>query len=367
LVFFFSKGNKGVSRKRTDTGEHTFEDVPESVAKEDDFQKTDSILDEFEKFCQTSQHDRCELSEHLVAGVKLLRMLSKKRVPFSLYQDIFAWHKEHIKCTKFVPKENLLNMLNNRYNMENNKPKEKMLELPKSKARISLVYHDAKQQVVSLLTDPRICDDDYLFHNDDPFAAPPEEFETVGDINTGRAYRATYKKLIEPCPMTANGRRKVLMPILHYMDGAVTGQFQNLPIEQMKICIGILKGKARDKAHAWRILGYIKNFLPEKSKAFEILAASENMDAKHYMSEMDAYFTQEGGQVDVSSDDDDDDDSPGVPDDVDETINNILQQQAEVNVNEDEVDETTGIEPCDAQDLHTMMDAILESYRKLEE
>ena len=118
----------------------------------------------------------------------------------------------------------------------------------------------------SLLTDPRIQEEDYLFYDNDPFAPPPDHLDYVKDLNTGQAYTKTYQKLIEP------GKRQVLLPVIFYIDGANTGHFVDLPITAVKISLGIFTRKARDKEHMWRILGYI----PTPSKQ-EGVILSENL------------------------------------------------------------------------------------------
>ena len=65
------------------------------------------------------------------------------------------------------------------------------------------------------------------------------------DVNSGRAYRETYKKLIAPNPLTDSGRKKVLTPYIFYIDGCCTGQYNNLSIEILKFTIGILNGECR--------------------------------------------------------------------------------------------------------------------------
>jgi hypothetical protein len=96
--------------------------------------------------------------------------------------------------------------------------------------------------VRSLLTDPRVRDEDYLFFDDDdPFAGPPLNFDYIGDLNTGLSYRKTYKKRV------TNPAKQILLPIQVYADGCATGQFANLNITQLKIALGIHNAKARDK------------------------------------------------------------------------------------------------------------------------
>ena len=110
--------------------------------------------------------------------------------------------------------------------------------------------------IVSLLTDPRITDNDCLFFNDDPFSPPPEEISYVRDLNTGLLFTETYCKLI-----TKPGKQ-VLLPVIFYIDGANTGHFSDLPITELKFSLGIFSCAARDKDHLWRMLGCV----PEYSK-----------------------------------------------------------------------------------------------------
>ena len=47
----------------------------------------------------------------------------------------------------------------------------------------------------------------------------------------------------------------MLVPIILYIDGAVTGQFDKLQIEALKMTLGIFNRRARDREYAWRTLG----------------------------------------------------------------------------------------------------------------
>jgi hypothetical protein len=51
----------------------------------------------------------------------------------------------------------------------------------------------------SLLTDPRIVDNDYLSWGNNPISALPKwkDIGKIGDINTGKAYVESYAKLIK--------------------------------------------------------------------------------------------------------------------------------------------------------------------------
>jgi len=325
---------------------------------EDELHISSTALDDFTKYCQYANHHFCDLPPSFSAGVDLLNLLVKKRAPLHLFDDIFKWHTKNLSAKRAIPRKEMMERLNERYNTEGQKPYLlKNMTLPFSQAIVNVVCHDAKQSVVSLLTDPNIKPEDYLFHNDDPLAPPPESPTIVGDINTSRCYRETWKELIQPEPtiIDAKGvtRHKVLLMTPMYMDGAVTGQFANLPLEQMKLTLGILNCKTRDKGFAWRILGYVKNFLPEATKATDLLKHSGIRDADNYLQASDSESDEE---------------------DVVDLLETLAANQAthpalvteDEDESEDEEEEET-IPACNAQDLHTMMGGILESYKQLQE
>ena len=135
-----------------------------------------------------------------------------------------------------------------------------------------IVWNDAKAVIISLLTDPRIRDEDYLFWNNDPFSVPPDQPEEIGDLITGKAYIETYKTLI------TGGGKKVLLPVLFYIDGANTGHFVDLPITAVRISLGIFTRKARDKDYMWQTLGYIPSIDKYKSAGKRMVGQSGHLD-----------------------------------------------------------------------------------------
>jgi len=307
---------------------------------------TRELLEEFKKYSEHAAQNTCDLPPDMEAGIKLLSMLSERRVPLNLYDLIFKWHTEHLGAKTHIPIKTLVSRLSTRYNMDDAKPFVKKLELPHSKCRIKLVCHDAKAQIVSLLTDPRFLDEDYLFFNpDNPLEGPPEEWTHVSDINTGRAYRETWKEVIK------DPEKEMLLPVMFYMDAAVAGNYDSLPIEAVKMGLGLYNGKTRDLEFAWRPIGYITHFLKEDTQGIDILHETEHMDAEDFMS-------------DSSSDDDEQSDSSSRV----SHLPNFGEDDNEQSASSEEEDSASsgGIPACSAQDLHTMLDAILESYRELQ-
>jgi len=313
--------------------------LDKSPAKKTESFNVTEIKCKFYKYTEHACKNFCSLTAEHTAGIKLLALLSEARAPLHLYNQLYHWHLENTEAVKFLNQETLVEYLTKRYNLVDSRPLlTETIHLPHSHARVNLVYHQFKDQVVSLLTDGRITDDDYLFHNDNPFEPPPEVWTHVSDINTGLAYRETYKKLIK------DPTKEVLLPILFYMDGAITGQFDHLPVEALKFTLGIFNGTARDRKYTWRELGYICHFLAVDTEKKDLIRKSTHMDNYTFVDDSS-----------VSSSDSDDDSV------------NSRDNEDEDPVEDDEDDVGPQIESCAGQDLHAMLAKFLESYKDLEQ
>ena len=127
----------------------------------------------------------------------------------------------------------------------------------------------------SLLTDPRLKDEDFLWNEpNDPLAPPPRNLSHIADLNTREAYVQTYRKLIK------DPTKQILCGIPFYIDGAVTGQYDKLEVEQLKFTLGIFNQKAREKDHCWRTLGYVCNYNDEDSQGRRILQESGHISGR---------------------------------------------------------------------------------------
>ena len=181
-----------------------------------------------------------------------MHLLRKKGATLDTYDEVLKWHLEEKGDRHphhFISRAKIFKMLHQRYNIPKNYLQKKEITLPSTGARVKLVHFDARQNVVNLLTDPRFGDDDWLHFDNNPLAPPPNKIKWLEDINTGKSYTETYKEII-----TKPGKQ-MLVPIILYIDGAITGQFDKLPVEALKMTLGILKNKARQKEYAWRMLG----------------------------------------------------------------------------------------------------------------
>ena len=147
-----------------------------------------------------------------------------------------------------------------RFHINDKFPFEKQIVLPHSGAKIKVVCYDARKCVWRLLVDPHLTDDDYCFFNDDPLAPPPETMTRVGPLNTGEAYRNGYHRYVN------DPDNEIGIGIQWYIDGAVTGQFDNLSVTALKMSLSCFTLDYRKKDHAWAILGFVVNYSAGKSK-----------------------------------------------------------------------------------------------------
>ena len=100
-----------------------------------------------------------------------------------------------------------------------------------SKHIVTMVYFDARQVFASLLSCRSLHKDKrFTFHEQsrDPFAVPDARTSVIGDINSGRCYRETYKKLVK------NPQSDMILPCVLAMDKMhidLPGRLKMEPIE----------------------------------------------------------------------------------------------------------------------------------------
>ena len=235
-----------------------------------------------------------------ILATKLLDALRRKRACMDTYEAVltvcfthFGMIKEHQglgEAVDYVSRTTMMRRLALRCNMhplmrvqeellwkQQGKRKvkqmplylEKPMVLPFSGASVDVIHFDFREKLVSLLTDPRLTDNDFFHFQNDPLAKPTED-GWVGDVMTARACKATYKDLIK------DPQKQMLLPIIFYIDATVTGQVVALKIEALKFTIGIIKRASRTKRHAWRTLGYVPSYMKEISKGKKLF-----VDSKH--------------------------------------------------------------------------------------
>ena len=282
-----------------------------------------SLRESFNNYVHHSIRNRMPFRKHERDAIRLMHRLRKTKASLDTYDDVMDWHhrakgtlKRHMKLSsvpQFVSRKAMFKKLRKRCNLtEEFYGIKTNLMLPHSKAKVNIIHNDAKAVITSLLTDPRIRDQDYLFFDNNPLEGPPANLDYVSDINTGRAHKKTHRQLITK-------PNQVLLPVLFYIDAANTGQFADLPITAVKICLGMFNRRARDRDYMWKTLGYTPHVSKHKSRGRRLMMQSGHMDS--VMQHQDA---------------------PG------------------------DEGNTHDKDACKAQDLHAVLDVILESYVKLQ-
>jgi hypothetical protein len=87
----------------------------------------------------------------------------------------------------------------------------------------------------------------------------------VEDVNTSLAYTKTY------CCLITNPAKQILLGVQFYMDGAVTGQFANLPVTAVQIAFTIFNHRAHEQDHFWGTLGFVPKYTKQISRGNQIL------------------------------------------------------------------------------------------------
>ena len=248
-------------------------------------QPTNCIRGDFVQYCeQYPQKFLPFFTKPEETAIKLLSILRKTKASLETYEAVMMWHycasgvlDEHqgfSDNSDYISRQKMFKALKMRYNFDETKYNIiKEITLPSSRAKAKMVINDAAAVFQSLLTDPRIQDEDYLFFDNDPFSPPPANINTISDINTGLCYTETYRRLIQ------NPTKQVLLPLIFYIDGAATGQFVDLKITAVKFTFGIFKRKARERHHMWRILGYVPEVSAKKTRGQRLFKESRHADA----------------------------------------------------------------------------------------
>ena len=289
------------------------------------------LLQDFRAYCDQHSHNFLDLRKEQESCIKLMDVLQRK-APLNAYTDVLEWHlketgvlqqHESLKDTQeYQHRKTLMKHLLARYNLKQMVPVEKKVRLPSSKAVVSIPCRDAGDCIVSLLTDPRFQDTDYLFFHDDPLAPPPENVPHLSDLNTGDAYLKTYEKLI-------THERQCLLAVPLYIDGANTGQFNDLPVTAVKLSLGIHRRETRDRHCAWRELGFVPVVRKDPARGKKILQESGHLES------LDVIVLEGEGDA-------------------------VEPKEAE---SEQEDAENEAVH---AQDFHTMLSVILESFVELQ-
>ena len=286
--FWVTESQKQATQSQIDHDmEDNFGQVYHGSDSDDDFLEItqssvdSSMLDNWQAYLKRAA-DFAPFSGKQESAIKLLLDLRRTKASLDTYESLMRWHLETVgrlhpresiyTSPHFISREKLYKELKIRYNRDTGYGNITEIILPSAKAKAKILWNESKMVVQSLLTEPRAMPEHYLWFDDDPFAPPPAEQDYISDLNTGRSYRETHKRLI-----TKPGEQ-ILCPVPLYLDGAATGQFVNNPITAVKIALGIHTRKAREQGLFWGTIGYIPSPTKVKSKGQRQLVDSGHAD-----------------------------------------------------------------------------------------
>ena len=326
------------------------------VLRPDGSEVSNEALSKFLAYLEKARIEYHPFSKHEVAAIKLIDLLRRKRATLDTYEEVVEWHfrtngdippKMSLgEYTHYISRAKLIKTLNKRYHGPKDLFYIRSTILPVSRAKVDLIYHDARDCLVSLLTDPRFSDQDFQHFDDNPLAPPPDSLDYVGDTITGRAYLKTYQKLI------TNPEKQMLVPIQMYIDGAISGQFGKLPVEALKFTLGIFTEKARSKRYAWRTLGYVPNYHKAGSRGKKLFAETGHLSVMNLLVDDEEGEEEANDEhIDWDEDGEDEDSVEGA------------KKPSVINPDKVEYDD----DAHEGQDWHHILAHLLVTYRKLEQ
>ena len=235
-----------------DMQELTFDSADDSSVNEPPSPAVPSIRSNFLEYVARANDQFANLTNTEKTAITLLHRLRQTKASLDTYDSVMEWHlrvtgsisdtQKATDSNQFITRDKMFKKLRQRYNLPETKFNNiSEIILPHSQALVKIVWHDAEAVMQSLLTDPRIDDDHYLFHDNNPLNSPPNDIKYVKDLNTGRAHTETHKVLIN------DPTKQILLPVIFYIDGANTGQFVDLPMTAVRISLGIFSRKAHDE------------------------------------------------------------------------------------------------------------------------
>ena len=102
----------------------------------------------------------------------------------------------------------------------------------------------------------------------------PAENESLLEINSGKWYSDTYDKLVK------DPANEWLFPLIFYIDKTGTDAMQRFPLEPLMVSTANIRQSEREKASAWRHVGFVPPFdLPSGTKQSHF--AEENLQMFH--------------------------------------------------------------------------------------
>ena len=199
----------------------------------------------------------------------LLKLLSDMNVPNDSFKKIMDWARNAYNTGyQFNPKsanyKSLITQMESYSNLNNIRPHNKRVMLQnklddtKDTTAIDVVCCDFTSMLFSLLQDKTLNQNENLVVNkSDFFSKYVSSNGRLNEVNSGSWYDQAYITMVK------DFTKDFIMPIIFAMDKTTISSTARMSVYAVMFTTTIFDHKARNKAHAWRPLGYIpieKNF-----------------------------------------------------------------------------------------------------------
>jgi hypothetical protein len=237
-------------------------DTDESFAFEDDEVIMDASTNVFDvdnsvNLLQFTDRLRGQHTAKEIMSLKLLKLLRLTGAPHYAYtsiMDIFAdtlGSKIVTAGATFRQRNTAIKHFAKQFRLEKLYPT--TLTKHMNGRTYPVVLHDAEVILQSLLKSSLMVEENMLFPDmDNPLAPPPPTVETIANVSTGQVFCSAHGHL-------CTGPNDVMCPLIMYLDPICIDHHGRCSKEPGYATLGIWNVATRNKAEAWRPLGYIPN------------------------------------------------------------------------------------------------------------
>lgn len=222
--------------------------------EEEQLDVDDELLQQAHRHYMSGYNSSKTFDPEYQSGIILLSILKKAKSPLYLFDQIVDWARKSqityqidFNSTK-LSRKSCIEHINTRYDLNGVQPHITNLLCSGSKQEITVVWHDFKQCLYSLLMDEELMQESNLL---------PVEFigKEIDDVNSGSVWKNAYKCYIQ------NKETERLIPIIFFTDKTHTDIHGRLCLEPVQFTLGIFNRNTRNNPKAWRTIGYVTEII----------------------------------------------------------------------------------------------------------
>ena len=218
-----------------------------------------SLLVKAKQYYNSELWEIFEDESNYKAGVELLDILTKARVPINLFDKVTNWANNSVNKHNVnfgdvsMTRKKVLELINKKYDLKDLKPQTTSVFCPGYGAAVDVVWHDFDECLYSLLMDRELMQPaNLLWYND---VDQSHKHQLFDDVDSGSAYKDAMKTYI------GNPEDEKLIPLIFFTDKTHTDMHGRLCLEPVQFTLGIFKREIRNLPRAWRTLGYATDLL----------------------------------------------------------------------------------------------------------